>query len=213
MSGTGTIDASGGSYNAHFNWGGSGGGGRVAIYANTLSGFDPVAQVKTRGGVLWDNTLVLRYASPGTLFVKLPSQTSGKLYVDQGGIVTGKSIANTILPSIGTGTIQAVSADTVTPNALWVTPPSTTANFGYGVIGMWVKINGAYYRIIDQTSDRRQLLLAGAAGSVQAGDSYRGVYRFDEVIVRGGAKLQFLDDREVTTFTIDSTSSVTPSVP
>jgi protocatechuate 3,4-dioxygenase beta subunit len=213
VSGTGTIDASGGSYNAHFNWGGSGGGGRVAIYANAFSGFDPATQVKTRGGVLWDNTAVIRYASPGTLFIKLPSQTYGKLYVDQGGIVAGKSIANTILPPIGASTVQAITADPVTPNAIWITPPSATANFGYGVVGMWVKINNSYYRVIDQKSDRRQLLLAGAAGSVQAGDSYRGVYRFDEVIVRGGAKLQFLDDREVTTFTIDSTSSVTPSVP
>jgi hypothetical protein len=210
VSGAGTVDASGGSYNAHFNWGGSGGGGRVVLYAGTFSGFDPVTQVKTRGGVLWDNTAVIRYASPGTVFVKLPSQTYGKLYVDQGGIVAGKPIVNTTLPAIGTGTVGTATVDALTPTALWITPSSTTAKFSLGVIGMWVKINGSYYRVVDQTPDRRQLLLAGAAGAVQTGDTYRGVYRFDEVIVRGGAKLEFLDDREVTTFTIDSTSSVTP---
>ncbi len=214
LSGAGLIDASGGSYNGQSNFGGgSGGGGRVALYVGSFSGFDPVTQVRTWGGTLLNNTTVTRYASPGTLFVKLPSQTYGKLYVDQGGIVAGKTIPNTTLPSIGNGTVGAATADALTPTALWITPSSSTAKFSLGVIGMWVKVNNAYYRVVDQSSDRRQLLLAGAAGTVLVGDAYRGVYRLDEVIVRGGAKLEFLDDREVTTFTIDSTSQVIPSLP
>ena len=217
LSGAGTIDVSGGDYKASNtvdpNKAGSGGGGRVALYAGAFSGFDPSTQVKARGGVLKDYySAVVRYASPGTLFVKLPSQTSGKLYVDEGGI-SGSPIVNTVLPTLGAGTVGTAAADAVSPTALWVTPSDPAAKFSLGTVGMWVKVNGAYYRVVDQSADRRQLLLAGAAGAVHTGDAYRGVYRFDEVIVRGGAKLEFLDDREVTTFTIDTTSSVIPSVP
>jgi len=213
LSGAGFIDASGADYQMSSQHAGSGGGGRVALYVDTLSGFDPATQAKVFGGTVLNGTTVQRYASPGTVFVKLPSQTYGKLYVNQGGIVAGKAIPNTPLPAIGTGTVGTATADTLTPAALWITPASTTAKFSLGVIGMWVKVNSAYYRVVDQSADRRQLLLAGATGAVHTGDAYRGVYRFDEVIVRGGARLEFLDDREVNTFTLESPFSVIPSVP
>ena len=51
------------------------------------------------------------------------------------------------------------------------------------------------------------------AGSVGTGAGYRGVYKFDEVFVRGGAKLEFRDTNVVGTFTVDSTSSVIQNVP
>ena len=213
LSGTGLIDVSGGSYNAQSQAGGAGGAGRVALYVGSFSGFDPVSQVKTWGGTVLSNTTVTRYASPGTLFVKLPSQTYGKLYVDQGGIVAGKPIPNTTLPSIGVGTVGTATADTVTPTALWIVPSDANAKFALGTIGMWVRVNGTDYRVLDQTADRRQLLLAGALGAVHTGDSYRGVYKFDEVIVHGGAKLEFRDTNVVGTFTVDSTSSVIQNVP
>jgi hypothetical protein len=217
LSGTGTIDVSGGDYKASntddAHKAGSGGGGRVALYVTTLSGFDPSTQVKVKGGVLKDYySAVVRYASPGTIFVKLPSQTSGNLYVDEGGI-SGSPISNTVLPTIGTGTVGTATADTLTPTALWITPSDPNAKFSLGVIGMWVKINNVEYRVVDQSSDRRQLLLAGAVGAVHTGDSYRGVYHFNQVLVRGGATLQFLDDRVVDSITLDPTSHVIPSVP
>ncbi len=213
LSGAGFVDVSGADYQISSQHAGSGGGGRVALYVDTLSGFDPSTQAKAFGGTVLNGATVQRYAGPGTVFVKLTSQTYGKLYVNQGGIVAGKPIVNTPLPTLGTGTVGTATADALTPTALWITPASPTAKFSLGTVGMWVKVNGAYYRVVDQSTDRRQLLLAGAAGAVHTGDAYRGVYRFDEVIIRGGAKLEFLDDREVTTFTIDSTSSVIPSVP
>jgi hypothetical protein len=213
LSGAGTIEASGADYQAVNQHAGGGGGGRVALYVDTLSGFNPATQVKAWGGTVLSSTTVQRYAAPGTVFVKLPSQTYGTLYVNQGGIVAGKSIPNTPLPTIGNGTVGTATADTLTPTALWITPSDSAAKFSLGVTGMWVKVNNVEYRVVDQSADRRQLLLAGAAGAVHTGDAYRGLYHFNQVTILGGATLQFLDDRAVDNFTIDSTSHVLPSVP
>jgi hypothetical protein len=213
MSGTGLIDVSGGDYQAVNYTASSGGGGRVALYVDTFSGFDPSTQVKSWGGTVWNNTTVVRYAGPGTLFVKQPAMTYGKLYVNQGGIVSGKPIPNSPLPAIGVGVVSNPTADTLNTSALWIEPADTTAKFALGAIGMWVRIGSTDYRVIDQSADRRKLLLDGAVGAVSAGNGYRGVYKFDEVIVRGGSKLEFRDTNSVGTFTVDATSSVIQNVP
>ncbi|HEV7509643.1 MAG TPA: Ig-like domain-containing protein [Thermoanaerobaculia bacterium] len=212
VSGAGMIDASGGDYQASGVYGASGGGGRVGLYVTTFSGFDPATQVKVRGGATLNGTPAFRYGSPGTVYVKLPAMTYGKLYVDQGG-TSNLPIPNTPLPAIGIGTVANPVADTVNTSALWIEPASPTAKFALGAIGMWVRVNSTDYRVIDQSADRRKLLLDGAAGAVQVGDGYRGVYKFDEVIVRGGSKLEFRDTNAVGTFTVDATSSVIQNVP
>jgi hypothetical protein len=212
VSGTGLIDASGGDYQANAVYGASGGGGRVALYATTLSGFDPSTQVKARGGATLNGTPAFRWGSPGTVYVKLPAMTYGKLYVDQGG-TSSLPVPNTPLPAIGIGTVGTATADTVNTSALWIDPASPTAKFALGVVGMWVRINNTDYHVIDQSADRRRLLLDSAVGAVSAGDGYRGVYKFDEVIVRGGSKLEFRDTNAVGTFTVDATSSVIQNVP
>src|SRR6185295_20241797 len=51
MSGVGLIDASGGDYQSSSGWNaGTGGGGRVALYLQRLTGFDPATQARVRGG-------------------------------------------------------------------------------------------------------------------------------------------------------------------
>jgi hypothetical protein len=213
LSGTGLIDASGAAYRYWNYWAGSGGGGRVALYVDTFSGFDPATQVKVRGGVLINgNSGNHSWASPGTLYVKQTSQTYGKLYVDQGG-TSGLPIPNTLLPSIGVGTVGTATADSQTPANLWIEPSDPAAKFALGAVGMWVRVNGDDYRVLAQTTDRRKLLLEGAATTVGASSSYRGVYKFDEVIVRGGSKLELRDTNVVGTFTVDSTSTVIQNVP
>ena len=62
--------------------------------------------------------------------------------------------------------------------------------------------------MIDQTADRRRVLLDGAAGLVSVGDAYQGVYKFDTVTVHGGAVLEFLDTADVTNFDVDADSQV-----
>jgi hypothetical protein len=212
LSGAGLIDASGANYQASGQYGASGGGGRVALYVDTLSGFDPATQVRARGGATLNGTPAFRYASPGTVYVKQPQDTYGKLYVDQGGI-SGLPIPNTPLPAIGIGTVGTTTVDTVNTAALWIEPADPTAKFALGTSGMWVRVDGTDYRVLDQSADRRKLLLDGAATAVQTGAGYRGVYKFDEVIVRGGSKLEFRDTNVVGTFTVDATSSVIQSVP
>ena len=158
-------------------------------------------------------TLLPSVPGPGTVYVKLPADTHGKLYVDQGGIIAGKAIPNSPLPAIGVGTIGTATADTATPTALWIEPADPLSKFALGAVGMWVRVDNTDYRVVAQTADRRKLLLAGAAGTVTSGAAYRGVYKFDEVFVRGGAKLEFRDTNVVGTFTVDSTSSVIQNVP
>jgi hypothetical protein len=212
LSGSGLIDVSGGSYTAYNFGAGSAGGGRVGLYVDTLSGFDPVTQTKARGGTTFNwNSTVNRYASPGTTFVKLPSQSYGRLIVDQGGVSTF-SVPNTPLPSVGVGTVGAATVDAVDINSLWIEPADANAKFALGVVGMWVRVNGVDYPVLAQSADRRRVLLGGAASAVNTGTAYRGVYKFDEVVVRGGAKLEFRDTNAVTTWTIDSTSSVIQNV-
>jgi hypothetical protein len=213
LSGTGTIDVAGGKYDVLYYGGGSGGGGRAALYVNAFQGFDPVLQVNARGGAVNNsNGTPNRYAGPGTIFVKLASQTHGRLIVDQGG-TGGLSVRNTPLPSIGIGTVGLTQTDAADSAALWIEPADSAARFSLGTLGMWVRIDGSDYRVIGQTADLRRLLLAGAAGIVDAGDAYRGVYKFDEVTVRGGAKLEFRDTNEVGTWNVDPTSSVIQNVP
>jgi hypothetical protein len=211
LTGAGTIDASGGKYDVQYYGGGSGGGGRVALYVDGLQGFDPVLQVNARGGAANVGT-PNRYAGAGTIFVKLLSQPFGRLIVDQGG-TGGLSVRNTPLPSIGIGTVGLTEAHAGDPGALWIEPADSATKFSLGTLGMWVRIDGSDYRVIGQTADLRRLLLDDAAGVVDVGDSYRGVYKFDEVTVRGGAKLEFRDTNEVGTWNVDPTSSVIQNVP
>jgi hypothetical protein len=212
LSGSGLIDVSGGHYTSYNYGAGSAGGGRAALYVTAFSGFDPLTQVKARGGTdfFWNGT-VSKYAGPGTVFVKQPAQTYGRLIVDQGGIGSF-TVPNTPLPSIGTGAVGTATADTADANALWIEPADANAKFALGVVGLWVRVAGVDYPVLAQSADRRRLLLGGAASAVSTGASYRGVYKFDEVVVRGGAKLEFRDTNAVTTWSVDSSSQVIQNV-
>jgi hypothetical protein len=94
------------------------------------------------------------------------------------------------------------------PANLWIEPQDPAALFDLGVTGMWVRVEGSDYRVLDQSADRRRLLLEGAAGLIGIGDAYQGVYKLDTVTVRGGAVLEFLDTADVGTFDVDADSQV-----
>jgi len=211
LSGTGVISAQGGYARScgSTNNVGSGGGGRIAIYADQLVGFDPVTQIFSIGNAKYScSWSAYGWAGSGTIYVKTLSDTYGRLYLDtyQG---TTTNVGLTDLPELGTGTVGTVSADVDSPQDLWIEPSDPLQTFAIGVTGMWVRIGGIDYRVIDQTADRRQLLLEGAAGTVVGGESFEGVYKFDEATVKGGARLEFKDTAEVGTWTIDPGASVT----
>src|SRR4029079_18739091 len=81
VTGAGLIDASGGDINCNNGVPNSGGGGRVSIWADSVSGFDPAVQVKAWGGGTQALTL---YSAPGTIFYKKTGDTYGALLVDAG---------------------------------------------------------------------------------------------------------------------------------
>jgi hypothetical protein len=215
LSGTGLIDVSGGSTlpccTSHRT--GSGGGGRVALYADELQGFDPVLQVRAHGGARRDtNGAANAYAGPGTILVTTAASTFGDLIVDQGD-PGGLPVAQTPLPAVGSGIMGATAPDTEDPAALWIEPQDPGGLFALGVSGAYVRVDGLDYRVLAQTTDRRQLLLEGANGLVNAGDSYLGVYKLDIVTVRGGATLVFFDEPDVGLFDVAPDSQVIDNSP
>jgi len=209
IQGTGLIDVSGGraTYCGNADQIGAGGGGRVSL-EGSLVGFDPTTQVTAMGGVKFScNSTIQGYAAPGTAYVLEPTDTYGDLIVDATPSL-GFSHPDTTLPTPGTGTVGVADADTSDPADLWIEPQDPAALFDLGVTGMWLRVNGSDYRVLDQSADRRQVLLEGATGLVAVGDTWQGVYKFDTVTVKGGAVLEFLDAAEATTFDVDADSQV-----
>jgi hypothetical protein len=214
LAGAGLIDVSGGIGDGSNTGGGPGGGGRVALYVTTLQGFDPTAQVIAPGGTQKQNGQVVNgWGGPGTVFWKTAGATFGRLRVDTGkGTSFTGPLPTTPLPGVGVGTVGTATADAVVPANVWITA-SGGAAFPLGAIGVWVRVNGTDYPVLAQSADLKSLELAGAAGSVASGAGYRGVYKFDEVDVRGGAKLQFNDTNAVGSFQVDPNSQVIQNVP
>ena len=215
IAGAGSIDVSGGQGDYYCPGGGVGGGGRVALYATTLSGFNPATQALAHGAqqLYYGQPQTGLYAGSGTIFWKSGGATYGRLDVDSG---LGSSVTYTLpitpLPGIGRITVGTAAADAVVPANLWITA-SGGALFQVGLAGMWVRDNGVDYPVIAQSADRTRIELAGAAASVAAGDTVEGVYKFDEVDVHGAARLQFNDVDVVGTLVVDPNSIVIQDAP
>ncbi|MEO1366251.1 MAG: hypothetical protein AAFX50_03665, partial [Acidobacteriota bacterium] len=211
LSGAGSIDASGGD-NPRNNsrYAGIGGGGRVAIRAVTLTGFDPATQVAVEGGLRTSSSGTPNaQAGAGTLFVKGPSDTYGHLTVDQGTVYASIPMTKTPLPTVGSGTVGAVEVDLDSPADLWLEDADAAALFTHGVTGAHVRVGGVDYRILDFTEDLRRVLLENAAGVVTGGETYEGVYKFDSVTVRGRGHVVFGDLDDVAIYDIGPDAQVT----
>ncbi len=209
LSGSGSVDVSGGDAvkGGRNDPEGAGGGGRVAVIAGTITGFDPATQIRAWGGLSMNGSAFVGYGAPGTVYLRTAASTFGDLYVDQGGDGTFP-IPTTVLPPIGKGVVGSVTADGIDPTDVWVEDQDPAKLFSLGVTGMWVRVGGVDYPVIDQSADRRRLLLDGAAGAVAVGDAYVGVYKFDTVTVTGAAHLELRDADEVASFVVDPGSSV-----
>jgi len=167
-----------------------------------------LTQVEARGGRMHNSgSTTYKYAGAGTIYLFTTSSTHGDLIVDHEW-TDALVPPNTPLPQIGSGTVGTASVDGSDPADLWIEPQDANQTFALGVVGAWVRIDGSDYRVVDQSADRRQLLLDGAAGIVTTGDTFAGVYKFDTVTVRNGATLEFLDTAEVTTYDVDGDSQV-----
>jgi Bacterial Ig-like domain/F5/8 type C domain len=165
IAGAGTIEANSGSVSECCGQGyGTGGGGAVAIEYTDATSTLPMLRAMAASGP--------RIGGAGTVYVKGASSTYGELTVDNGN----KSGWPTILPSLGSGTAQAGSSGTtlVTDRA---------ANIPAYFIGHWVEIEGKGTWRITAVNAKTATLEAGA--NVAAGDRWQGVYRFDNVFLKG----------------------------
>jgi hypothetical protein len=205
LSGAGLIDASCTPVVAN-TAGTPGGGGRVGLHVGQLVGFDTLSQVRVWGG---DDYPAVP-AAPGTVLVREGGQFYGRLIVDNGRTASNlpRSAPLSPLPSIGSGSIGFTEPDATDSSDLWIEPSDPAQTFSNGVEGMWVRFAAADFRVLALSADRRRLLLDGAASSVSVGEAFVGLYRFDSVAVRNGAKLQLFDQLDSPSIMVDPDSQL-----
>lgn len=192
LTGTGTIEARGGNGETCCGYGAAaGGGGRVAIYATAFGGSFGlpalIAAVNTQGGSGW------RHGGAGTTFVQRPNQAYGDLIVDNRGLDAGAN-ALTPLVSVPIGTI-----DGLTPTS-WTDLGASYLTDGR-LAGLYVvpqSAEGSPNTLADDiavpvaSAAAQTLVFSGAQDLTQlaaVGDSYRSLHTFDNLEVRGAARL------------------------
>ncbi len=180
---------------------GLGGGGRVALELGAASSFDPLSQIDLSGGIP-GSSLSHPAAAPGTAYVFGAGSVYGDLYVLGGARTT---LLEVTPPALGRGEVALVEAAGAD---LWIEPRTTDPLPALGVDGMWLRIAGVDYRVVEQSADRRRLRLTAAAGLVTVGESYAGIYKFDNLILRGGATVRFYDEVEIGQIDAESGSEV-----
>jgi hypothetical protein len=187
LSGSGSIEAVGGN-SAGGSTRGSGGGGAIALEYSTLEASSTLLdQLDAQGGTTGVE------GGAGTVYVRAGSAAHGHLIVDN------KTVANrrrTILPSLGSGAAQTGSTGTVLVTDRAKVIPAY-------FIGHWVEVRAAAtgalrgtWRIGSIGLDGRTVVLTPSPGEpvvVEVGDSWQGVYRFDEYTVRGNVQVVSVD--------------------
>jgi len=181
VSGTGSVDASGGN--------GYSGGGGGAISVTYKSGSAPTWPMTAYGGTRTGGAA----GGAGTIYAFAPNATYGTLTVDNNN-TSGQS---TVLPSLGAGFAQAGSG-----GAVLVTDRSALTPAQKYYSGHWVEVSTSAgvlkgtWRIAPFTTSSNTLTLLpnGAETiSIQQGDYWRGVYRFDGLSVLRAARLSSND--------------------
>ncbi len=167
VSGGGSVEASGGGQCCDT---GSGGGGAIAVEYTDAASTLPALKAVTGGGSNGN-----RWGGPGSIYTFGPGSTYGDLKIDDGGLV-GQAI---VLPSLGTGSVVAVSGNIITTDRAKDVPSY--------FVGHWVEIRDAAgtlkgtWRV--SGVNLKTVTLAGTI-NVAAGDKWQGVYRFDNVSLK-----------------------------
>ena len=178
IGGSGTIEARGADTNDPWNWGGGGGGAIAIEYSGSASG-TVLSNLNARPGAKNSN----RSGGPGSVYVKSPSSTYGDLTIDS------KNVNNTSteLPSLGKGTAQ-----TGTGGTTLVTDRS--ANIPSYFVGHWIEITAPDGTLrgtwrVTAVNNKTVTLAPNGSGdtvTVQTGDGWQGVYRFDNMTAPWG---------------------------
>ena len=177
LSGAGYISADGGIGEV------GGGGGRIAAvydYLGTddddLNGLRNITAFGGHGSYNW--------GSAGTVLLKKSNQTYGDLYIDDN--MTNATSGNwTPLTHIGFGQVMDLSGDTITTNGV----VQLAVN---GLVGLEINPNidqEVTFTVISNTADT--IIVDVSSGALltdvaAAGDTYCGIYRFDNVYFRRG---------------------------
>lgn len=185
--GTGSVNATGG-----FGCP-DGGGGAIAIEYTNASSVVPTT-IATAGGSSCNAN-----GGAGIVYLKRPASIYGDAIIDAGNNAGGI----TELPSLGSGLAQSGSngVTLVTDRA---------ANIPAFFEGHWIEIAGkGTWRIATINAKSVTLAPNGSESiSIAQGDSWRGVYRFDTLRLRNGARLMTGDRLDVTTLDKDASSTI-----
>ncbi len=187
LAGAGVIEASGGKLVVAGAAAG-GGGGAVALEYGSVIG-TVVANSRATGGT---GAGAARSAGAGTIWTKGAASTFGDLLIDNGG-TTGQA---TVLPSLGSGIVQAGSAGTtlVTDRAAdipayfaghWV-EISNSSSALKGTCRISTAPGGIVARTVTLTS-------CSSSFSVDPLDKWQGVYIFDSVTTPNNELFQSID--------------------
>jgi RHS repeat-associated protein len=197
LSGNGTIFANGGSNTAGYGYKpGAGGGGRIALYYDDISGFN-IANITVYGGDGY-----YKDGAAGTFYLKGNIQSVGDLIVDNRGVITDGY--STPLRSIGTGISDSLIYSPTTgqstltdPDATWPVPDPATG--ALGLIGLTLNPNTNQaeprdtFEVLNNTATT--ITVNGdMTTAATVGDSYIGEYTFDNLYIRGQATLSTEDD-------------------
>jgi hypothetical protein len=190
--GTGSVDASGG-WGCH-----DGGGGAIAIEYATASSVVPAA-LATAGGSSCN-----AIGGAGILYLKGPSSIFGDAIIDAALDVRNFTGNFTELPSLGAGL-----ARNGTSGSTLVTDRASDIPSYFE--GHWVEIEGKGTWRIASISGRSATLAPNANETIALApsDLWRGVYRFDTLRLRNGARLISGDRIDATTLDRDSSSTIT----
>ncbi|MEK7369085.1 MAG: hypothetical protein AABZ62_05415, partial [Planctomycetota bacterium] len=185
LTGTGAISAKGGDGYYY----GSGGGGRIAIYYDSLS--LPTTNIIASGGksTQYTNQYPQYNGGAGTVYLKNKTVQYGDLIIDNRNI--GVWDYSTPLRSLGLGVITDITANSLTnSNSLWI-PGSlrghkVNPNMNQDKIFTIVDNDAATLYIDDQAEG--DLRLAAAIG-----DMYTGIYPLNSLNIMGKARVSSLD--------------------
>ncbi|HMB53979.1 MAG TPA: hypothetical protein VKU40_11720, partial [Thermoanaerobaculia bacterium] len=188
LSGSGLARAEGGDEGVCYYSAEPGGGGRIAVVADLLDGFDPATQLRAWGGADGGEN---HFAGAGTAFFRLPEHDYGVLVVDNGTLADGTARAtsnDTVLPELAGGAVTSLDAD---GGDAWLTGPAAhQARW----LGAWVVLADAtggelgVFEVTEIDASGRLRLAGGAA--VASATSYSGEYRFDRVELRNGSNVE-----------------------
>lgn len=205
LSGNGQIQASGGGTESPES--GSGGGGRIALFVEAMSPAI-LSNTQARGGAARRGA----HGAAGTIFVRQAGQQDGDLIVDNGGL----DGAVTPLRAIGLGNSTALTATTLRDDTAAFAVPAPAIG-ALGVIGLRINPNIQQTRTFSVVANTATTLLVAAPDDftllADILDTYLGVYTFENVFIRGSARVVTADAVNVRfLLALENASSLTSNV-